>query len=95
MRATEPAVPFPDGSVVQHEWVSGHGFKKCDVEAGKLFDNKARIAFLAPQDSPSEIGHVTLIYNGWTLESHRGVGPDSRPWTGNDWQARAHLFELT
>ena len=53
-----------------------------------------RIAFLAPQDAPSRIGHVVLVHNGKTLESHGGVGPNARPWTGTGWQAKASVYLL-
>jgi hypothetical protein len=86
---------FPDGSVVQHEWVRVHGFAQTDVASGKTSDNKVRIAFLRPQDTKSGIGHVVLIYNGKTLESHGGVGPDSRLWTGYGWQGIAYVYTLS
>jgi len=54
-----------------------------------------RIAFLSPSDTSSRIGHVVLIQNGRTLESHGGAGPDSRPWNGESWQAVTRVYELT
>jgi hypothetical protein len=92
--ATTPMVPFPDGSVVQHDWLISKHFKKTTVASGKLTDGKVRIAFLSPADTSSHIGHVVLIHNGRTLESHGGVGPDSRPWTGESWQAASAVYEL-
>jgi hypothetical protein len=92
--STNPSVPFPDGSVVQHDWVRGHGFEKSTIAAGGESDGVVRIAFLRPQDSPHHIGHVVLIADGRTLESHGGVGPDSRPWDGRDWQAKAFVYVL-
>jgi hypothetical protein len=80
---------------VQHDWVKSHGFAKVDVAAGQNTDDIVRIAFLQPQDVPSHIGHVALLYNGQTIESHGGLGPDSRPWTGTGWQARTHVYVLT
>jgi hypothetical protein len=92
--ATNPTVPFPDGSVVQHDWVRNRGFRRGKVADGSLDDGRIRIAFLRPQDSPSRIGHVVLIAHGKTLESHGGVGPDTRPWNGKGWQAKAFVYEL-
>lgn len=93
-RATTPHFEFKDGSVVQHEWVRTQGFQTSSVEDGKETDGLIRIVFLSPQASGEGIGHVALILNGKTLESHGGTGPDSRPWTGAGWQARTSVFIL-
>jgi hypothetical protein len=53
-----------------------------------------RIAFLRPQDVSSHVGHVVLLSGGHTLESHGGVGPDSRPWTGQGWQSKTFVYLL-
>lgn len=90
-----PRLQFPDGSVVQHDWVRTRGFAKVTVADGRNTDGVVRIAFLRPQDSPTNIGHVVLIHNGRTFESHGGVGPDSRPWTGTAWQAKTSVYVLT
>jgi len=92
--ATNPQVAFPDGSVVQHDWVRSKGFLRVPIADGGLNDNRVRIAFLRPQDSPSHIGHVVLISGGRTFESHGGVGPDTRAWTGQGWQAKAFVYRL-
>jgi hypothetical protein len=93
--AVHPPLDFPDGSVVQHDWVESHGFAEVDVAAGQNTDGIVRIAFLRPQDAPSHIGHVALLYAGQTIESHGGLGPDSRPWTGTGWQALTQVYVLT
>jgi cell wall-associated NlpC family hydrolase len=93
--ATTPMVRFPDGSVVQHDWVRSEGYRQTTIAAGRLVDGKTRIAFLSPHDTSSGIGHVVLIHNGKTFESHGGVGPDTRPWDGAGWQARSRVYELT
>jgi hypothetical protein len=85
-KATDPMVRFPDGSVVQQDWVRDQRYRGTTIAAGKLQDGKVRIGFLAPWDTASRIGHVVLIHNGMTLESHGGVGPNSRPWNGSGWQ---------
>lgn len=94
-RSETTQLGFPDGSVIQHEWVRGQGFASVPVSSGKALDGLVRIAFLRPQDTSSGIGHVVLIHNGKTLESHGGLGPDSLPWTGSGWQAKAHVYVLT
>lgn len=91
-RATTPRLRFPDGSVVQHDYVKERGFEKVSPSDGVLKDGIVRIAFLRPQDASSGIGHVVLVVNGKTLESHGGIGPDSRNWTTTDWQAKAHVY---
>ena len=93
--ATSPHLDFKDGSVVQHEWVAQHGFPPASVADGSARDGVIRIAFLSPHATTSGVGHVTLIADGRTLESHGGLGPDSRPWTGADWQGKCVLFVLT
>ena len=95
LSTTPPLTGFPDGSVVQHEWVIGRGYRPTSIDDAKNNDGKVRIAFLDPSDSPSGIGHVALIYNGRTLESHGHVGPDSRAWTGQDWQGHTQVYMLT
>lgn len=92
--STTPRAPFPDGSVNQHDWIRARDFEKSTIAAGKTKDGVVRIAFLRPQDSPRRIGHVVLISNGMTLESHGGVGPNSRAWTGSGWQAKAFVYVL-
>lgn len=93
-QASSHAVQFPDGSVVQHDWVTAQNFKISDVESGTLHDNRVRIAFLSPA-AGGGVGHVALILNGTTLESHGGIGPDRRAWTGEGWQAKTSVYVLT
>lgn len=90
--ATNRSIPFPDGSVVQHDWVRAHGFETSSIDAAKQADGVVRIAFLSPRDAPHGIGHVVLISGARTLESHGGVGPDSRAWDGTSWQAKTSVY---
>lgn len=94
-RATTPHLNFRDGSVVQHDWIRTQGFKRSTPDAALSRDGAIRIAFLRPQDAPRGVGHVALVHNAQTLESHGGVGPNSRPWTKTGWQARAFVYFLT
>ncbi len=94
-RATNPRLNFKDGSVVQHDWIRAQGFTKSTKEAAMASDNVVRIVFLRPQDAPSRIGHVALVHNGRTLESHGGTGPNSRAWTMSGWQSKVFVYLLT
>ncbi len=94
-RSTSPSFNFPDGSVVQHQWIRENGFARSSVADARAADDIVRIAFLRPQDTSSGIGHVVIVHKGRTLESHSGVGPDSRPWTATGWQASAYVYVLS
>jgi hypothetical protein len=93
-RSTNLGSSFPDGSVVQHDWVQNHRFSKSSVDAAKSKDGVVRIAFLSPT-ATRKIGHVSLIINAKTLESHGSTGPDSRDWNGGDWQGETTVYNLT
>lgn len=94
-RATAPHFNFPDGSVVQHDWIRAQGFTRSTIDAALQQDGAIRIAFLRPQDAPSHVGHVVLVHNARTIESHGGVGPNSRAWNKAGWQAKAFVYLLT
>lgn len=78
----DPGGPFviPDGSVNQHDFCDKVGLKRTDYVNAGLSDGHLRIAFLTPYDTSEGIGHVWIVLNGMTLESHGGSGPDSRKW---------------
>lgn len=88
-RATNGRVKIPDGSAVQHEWFRDNGFKLSSVASACLMDQVLRIAFLPPG---SGIGHVALIRDGITFESHGSAGPNRRQWTGRGWQGRCRVY---
>lgn len=60
------------------DWASKQGFKSVDYakNAGKM-DNILRLAYLPPKKS---YGHIWLVLNGKTLESHGSKGVNRRPW---------------
>lgn len=93
-RATTPRLNIIDGSVRQHDWIRDSGFERSSRADAFLKDGVIRIAFLKPQDAPSRIGHVAFVYNATTIESHSGIGPNSRAWTGVGWQAKAFVYVL-
>jgi hypothetical protein len=77
-RATHGAVTMPDGSVNQHSWCHGQGFRTCAYRDCAAMDSRVRIAFI-PQ-SKLHPGHIWLVVNGQTIESRGGKGPSRRPW---------------
>ena len=90
-------VVLPDGSVTQHEACRAL-FKPSDPGDVGNRDGVLRIAFLeplyAPDGSLKEPGHVVLILDGSTLESHGHRGPDSRAWGSQGWMARMSAYVL-
>ena len=69
-----------------NDWVGKQGLKHYGPDKAHMAyqsiggnkDNYLRIAFC--RASPAEtIGHVWLLWNGFTMESSGGVGPHSRP----------------
>jgi cell wall-associated NlpC family hydrolase len=86
---------IPDGSVNQHDWVKLNKFKVSDQASALLNDGVLRIAFLSPVDGGGT-GHVVLILNGKTMESHGGKGVDSRAWDveAHPWMAKCVIYVL-
>lgn len=89
----------PDGSVNQNDFLGAHGFKRHDT-AGPSDAQYLRgldrgcvyACFCRAGDRGEAIGHVWLVawVNGawWTIESHGGAGPSSRPY---DTPVLAHI----
>jgi hypothetical protein len=78
-QATDNQVVLPDGSWHQREWCQGKKLAKVDYEEAGSSDGWLRIAFISPRKGHA--GHVWLILEGQTLESHgKTKGPDRRPW---------------
>lgn len=92
-RSTRAECLIPDGSAVQHDWVRETGFKKSSSDSCFKNDGVVRIVFLSPS-AGGGIGHVALVLDGETMESHGGTGPDQRPWTGKGWQGRSSVYVL-
>ena len=85
--ATGGALLIPDGSANQNDWAGKQGLKHYGPDKahtayqsiGGNKDNYLRMAFC--RASPAEtIGHVWFLRNAFTIESHGGGGPSSRPW---------------
>lgn len=86
-----------DGSWLQHDLIEGLGCKRSTVQAANLKDGALRIAFLAPGAlGKGKPGHVALVLNDQTMESHSGTGPDSRPWdSAKRWMSLCRVYVLT
>ena len=93
-KAAGEAVEMPDGSANQHAWCDQQGFKVSDFDAGHLQDNAIRIAFLSPADGGG-VGHVMLIVNGLTCESHGSKGADRRAWGSSGFMQKCSVYVLT
>lgn len=88
------ATEVPDGSVSEHDWVKAQGFKPCDLGDVANKDGAVRIAFLSPEDGGG-VGHVMLIVDGRTCESHGGVGVDRRVWLSKPFMQKCSAYVLT
>lgn len=85
-------VTIPDGSVQQHGYCH-HTMTDCAVGDGHLNDDVLRFAFLPPIGD--EQGHVMLVFNGSTMESHGHKGPDRREWGICHFMGECDLYEVT
>ena len=96
--ATGGDIDLPDGSVNQHAAIKAAGLKLSTFDAGTLHDGAVRIAFLEPvyeSGSLKEAGHVLLILDGTTYESHGTMGVGNRVWGQYPWMTRMSLYVLT
>ena len=78
-KATNQRLILPDGSVSQHHWCDAnalHGLRYSSIAPNYGNQGKLYIAFI----NPEPVGHVWLVHQGHTLESHGSAGPSSRPW---------------
>jgi hypothetical protein len=74
------ALKLPDGSYVQHTFIQQQGFPIREYRAALLNETGAvYICFLRPAGRLA--GHVWLLRNGRTMESHYGKGINSRSGT--------------
>ena len=87
---------FGLGSVEQHDFIICQKFKVSSVGDAFGNDDIVRIAFLTPE-AGGGIGHVLLVLNGLTLESHGGKGVDRRSWNPNTYpfMGRMDVYVLT
>jgi len=77
--ATGGAIKLLPGSWHQQEWCKSQNFKKTDyLQHAGLQDHRLRVAFINAKNG--KVGHVWLILDGYTLESHGGKGANRRKW---------------
>ena len=85
--ATAGEILLPDGSVNQNDWCAAQGFKHRSIADGQDYTagmglNVLYACFCRTGSRGEKIGHVWYVAGSggqlWTLESHGGVGPDSR-----------------
>ena len=91
-RATGDELVIPDGSVNQGDWADAVGLKESEPAACLRTDGALR---LAQWRNPGGVGHIALVHNGHTMESHGGAGPARRVWGNTGWQASSRVWVLT
>ncbi len=105
-QATDHEVKLVDGSDEQHAWCRKHKLASEDyMKSAASKDGKLRIAFIPRLYADGKLkkaGHVWLVHNGLTMESHGGVGPSRRPWNSSPLTSRvngcyvlARLYSMT
>lgn len=75
--ATSNQVEMPDGSYNQLAWLHAQNFKISDYASTGAQDNVARICVY---EAKGRTGHIWLVLNGSTYESHGSSGPSHRNW---------------
>lgn len=75
---SDKTAAMPDGSWYQHKYCKDNGLTVSPYSDCVLSDGWLRIAFIEPRKGVP--GHVWLVLDGMTLESHGGKGPDRRAW---------------
>jgi hypothetical protein len=80
-QATKKQMVLPAGSWNQRVWCDNQKLSKVEYSSANEKDGWLRIAFIAPK-SKTVPGHVWLILDGMTLESHGPTkGPNRRAWS--------------
>lgn len=77
-QSTDNHLVIPDGSYYQRDWFAQRATKVEYHSVGQNL-NELHIAFICPTPE-HKVGHVWFVREGWTYESHGGVGPNSRRW---------------
>jgi hypothetical protein len=105
-RATDGQVNMVDGSDEQNAWCKRrHLRSETYTHVAGLMDGHLRIAFIPRVYKDGKVaraGHVWLVMDGKTLESHGSKGPSRRIWNTPVLTARvktcyvlAHLYSMT
>lgn len=88
---TRRGVPIVDGSQMQREWAIREGLKESSPDSCDLKDGVLRLAVL-PTTKSRKVGHVVLVLDGETIESHGGKGPDRRKTSSLPWLNQCRVF---
>jgi hypothetical protein len=67
------------GTWWQNEWCKSHLQSEANYKCAGQRDGVIRIGYF-PKPSGLAAGHIWLILNGMTIESHGHTGPDRRAW---------------
>ena len=106
-QATDGLVTMVEGSDEQHAWCKKQKLTKQNYfQTAALSDGQLRIAFIprvyGEGGKVAKAGHVWLVLDGQTIESHGGKGPSRRAWNHSSLTARvgacfvlAQLYSLT
>ena len=83
-KVSDGRIKMVDGSNEQNAWCKKKQLQAERYNQASVNDNLLRIAFIPRVYKDGKVvraGHVWLILNGETLESHgKDIGPDRRPW---------------
>lgn len=77
--ATRGALLLPDGSCIEDQALALDGFKRSDPANCALHDGHVRVCIHLADDKDGT-GHIWIVLNGVTYESHGGRGVSSRAW---------------
>ncbi len=77
--ATRGQLLLPDGSCIQDHALFLDQFKSTDPANCALHDGHVRVCIHLADDKDGT-GHIWIVLNGVTYESHGGRGVSSRPW---------------
>lgn len=77
--ATRGKLLLPDGSCIEDQALALDGFKKTDPANCALHDGHVRVCIHLADDKDGT-GHIWIVLNGVTYESHGGRGVSSRAW---------------
>lgn len=87
--STDGEVTMPDGSWNQLDWLIAQGFPQVNFDTCVENDDSIRICVY---EQPGHTGHVWLVMNGITYESHGHAGPSHRDWNN---QVLAGISKMT
>lgn len=77
--ATRGSLLLPDGSCIEDHALALDSFKRSDPSNCALRDGHIRVCIHLADDKDGT-GHIWIVLNGVTYESHGGCGVSSRAW---------------